>query len=253
MPPRDRVAHGTSVREQLQKVRGENAESRGIAAGEEVSAPIAIEVRSEPGFLLKLESLEDKRKGIEVACVQQDGDVQVATVHIPEGALTHFLKRAEEYLNENTKGTEKTPAKPKHQPLIDTISQIRLATLQSFWTDEGVEFPAADKNIWWEVWVRVAGDRSIWESFRLLAESTGLTVGSETIQFPDRVVGLIFGSAEHLMSSADLLDMIGEVRLAKENPAAFLELQPREQAEFYRRVACPLDAARRGCSVRVRP
>lgn len=231
VPARDRTAHGTSVHEQLQKVRGENAQTRGSTSGDEESPPIAIEVRSEPGFLLKLESLEDKRKGIEVACVQQDGDVQVATVQVPEGALTHFLKRAEEYLNDNTKGTEKTPAKPKHQDLIATIGEIRLATLRSFWTDTE-EFPLADKQIWWEVWVRVVGSTSIWDSFRLLAHAAGLTVGQDTIRFPDRVVGLVHGTATQLMSSAELLDMIGEVRLAKENPTDLLNFEPREQAEF---------------------
>lgn len=223
LPARDRTAHGSSVREQLQKVRGENDESRGVSPDQEESAPIVIEVRSEPGFLLKLESLEDKRKGIEIACVRQEGDVQIATVHIPEGALTHFLKRAEEYLNADTKGTEKTPAKPKHQELIATIGHIRLATLRSFWTDDDNEFPPTDRKVWWEVWVRVVGGRSIWESFRILAQSNGLTVGSDTIQFPDRVVGLVYGSAAELMASAELLDMIGEVRRAKENPADFIE------------------------------
>jgi len=234
LPARDRSAHGTSVREQLQKVRGENEQNRGVATEEDESAPIVIEVRSEPGFLLKLESLEDKRKGIEVSCVRQEGDVQIATIHVPEGALTHFLKRAEAYLNEDTKGTEKTPSKPKHQELIATIGQIRLATLRSFWTDEDSDFPGPGKNVWWEVWVRVVGGRSIWDSFRLIAQSqsVGLTVGSDTIQFPDRVVGLVFGSAEQLMASADLLDMIGELRRAKENPADFIALEPKDQADW---------------------
>src|SRR5262249_24074443 len=156
-------------------------------------------------------SLEDKRKGIEVACVQQVGDIQVATVHVPVGALTHFLKRAEEYLSADTKGTERTPAKPEHQDLIATIGEIRLATRRTCWNDDAAEFTSTDKKIWWEVWVRFVGGRSIWDSFRLLATSAGLTVGSDTIQFPDRVVGLVHGTAEQLMSSADLLDMIGEV------------------------------------------
>ena len=232
LPARDRAAHGTSVREQLRKVQGENAESRGVSSDQEESAPIPIEVRSEPGFLLKLDSLENKQKGIEVGCVRQEGDVQVATVHVPEGALTYFLKRVEEYLGEDTKGTEKTPPKPKHQVLIATIGQIRLATLISFWTDDLDTFPLVDKKVWWEVWIRVVGGGSIWESFRILAESNGLTVGKDTIQFPDRVVGLVYGSAKQLMASAELLDMIGEVRRAKENPADFIALKPSDQAEW---------------------
>lgn len=232
VPARDRTLHGTSVREQLEQARGENAAVRGVAASEADAAPIPIEVRSEPGFLLKLEGLEDKRKGIEVACVQTDGEVQVATVHVPEGALTHFLKRAEEYLSEDTKGTDKTPAKPKHRDLISTIGQIRLATLRSFWTDDLAEFPPSDQKMWWETWVRVVGGQDVWDSFRLLATSLGLTVGTDTIRFPDRVVGLVYGSADRLMASADLLDMIGEVRRAKENPADYLSLPPKDQAEF---------------------
>ena len=251
VPARDRAEHGNSVREQLHKVRGENAETRGAADHEQESAPIVIEVRSEPGFLLKLESLEDKRKGIEVACVQKEGDIQVATVHVPEGEITHFLKRAEEYISADTKGTEKKPPKPKHQDLIATIGQISLATLRSFWTDDLAEFPPVDKSMWWEVWVRMVGGRSIWDSFRLVATSAGLRVGSDTIQFPDRVVGLVYGSAEQLMASAELLDMIGEVRRAKENPTDFLSLPPREQAEwvdaFLARVTPPAAGAPAVC------
>ncbi len=234
LPARDRVAHGTSIREQLQTAKGENDQNRSVGADQSQSAPIIIEVRSEPGFLLKLESLEEKRRGIEVACVRHDGDVQIATIHIPEGALTHFLKRADEYLNENTKGGGKTQPRPKHEDFVATISQIRLATLHSFWTEEQSDFPAPESKVWWEVWVRIVGGQNIWESFRLIAQSqpVGLTVGNETIEFPDRVVGLIHGTAEQIMVSAELLDMIGELRLAKENPADFIALEPRDQADW---------------------
>src|ERR1700730_10620359 len=78
LPARDRTAHGTSVREQLIKIRGENEQNRGVQTEPENPAPITIEVHSEPGFVLNLESLENRSKGIEVASVRTEGDVQIA-------------------------------------------------------------------------------------------------------------------------------------------------------------------------------
>jgi hypothetical protein len=232
LPVRDRTSHATTVREQLNQAREENERQRGVTTPPGEPAPIILEIRSEPGFDLKLDSVEDRRKGIEVACVRTEGDVQVATVHVPEGALTHFFKRVEEYLTEDTKGTAKTPAHPKNQELIETIAQLRLATLRSFWTDEAVEFPPEERSIWWEVWLRASGEQSPWDTFRLLAEDKGLQVGTETIRFPDRLVGLVFGTATQLSSSAEMLDLMAELRKAKENPAAFIGLTPKEQAEW---------------------
>lgn len=232
LPPRDRAAHGTSVREQLDKVRKENEQGRGVQTEPDQPAPISFEVRSEPGFVLNLDRLENRAKGIAVAIVRTEGEVQVATVQVPEGALTHFLKLVEKYLTEDTKGTAKSTPKPKHQDLIARVAELRLATLRSFWGDEVDDFPNLGKAIWWEVWVMVRGDQSPWDSFRILAEANGLTTGTDTIRFPDRVVGLAHGTAEQLMASAELLDLIGEVRRAKENPADFIDLPPKDQAEW---------------------
>src|SRR5260221_14114842 len=66
LPARDRVDHGTSVLEQLQKVRGENEQNRGVQTEPDKPAPIPLEIRSEPGFVLNLESLDNRARGIEV-------------------------------------------------------------------------------------------------------------------------------------------------------------------------------------------
>src|SRR5579862_1861812 len=196
LPARDRAAQGTSVREQLQKVRGENEQNRGVETAPDEPAPITLEIRSDPGFVLNLDSLENRTKGIEVVCTQKDGNVQIATVQVPVGALTHFLKVVEKYLAENTKGTDKTPPKPKHQDLIDRIAELRLATLRSFWTDDEADFPPTDRAIWWEVWVRAFGDQSPWDLFSSIATANGLKLGTDTIRFPDRLVGLAHGTAD---------------------------------------------------------
>jgi hypothetical protein len=233
LPARDRAAHGTTIREQLNRIRDENEHGSALQSEGLKPAPISIEVRSEPKFILNLKSLENRTQGIEIACVRTEGDVQVATIHVPQGALRHFFKLVEEYLTEETDGTEKTPARPRHQDLIDRMTELRLATLHSFWgEDKDVEFPNEDQAIWWEVWMMTRGDQSTWESFQLLAKAQNLTLGTDTIRFPDREVGLVYGTAEQLTGSSELLFMIGEVRRAKENPIGFLELSPRDQPDW---------------------
>jgi hypothetical protein len=60
LPARDRTAHGTSVRDQLNKIRGDNEKNRGVETPPDKPAPVPIEVRGEPGFVMKLESLENR-------------------------------------------------------------------------------------------------------------------------------------------------------------------------------------------------
>jgi len=241
-PDRDRNLHGTTIKEQLEQARTENEQQRGVQTEPDQPSRIPLVIRGEPGFFLKLDSLENRSKGIEVANVKMEGDVQVATVHVPEGALTYFVKRIEQYLSEDTKGTAKTPPKPKNQELIQSIAQVQFVTLQSFWTDEVADFPQVNSAIWWEVWLRSHGGQSPWDSFSMLAHANGLSTGKDTISFSDRVVGLIYGTANQLMASTEMLDMLGEVRRAKENPADFISLQPREQAEWINNLLTRLGA-----------
>lgn len=49
LPARDRTAHGTSVCEQLNKIRGENEQSRGVQTEPDKPAPIPIEFAASPG------------------------------------------------------------------------------------------------------------------------------------------------------------------------------------------------------------
>ena len=214
----------------MERVRADNEAARGATAPPEVPSPVSIEVRGEPGFDLKLESLENRPKGIEVASVRQEGDVQVAVVQIPQGALTHFIEICEEYLTKDTKGSAKTPSHPANQEFVDQIGGVKAATLRTFWTDDPADYPAQDAPFWWEVWVRSS---EAWESFTALATTNRITPGQETITFPDRVVGLVYGTADQLAASAELLDLIAELRRAKEDPSFFIGMKSLfEQADW---------------------
>ena len=227
LPPRDRAAHGNSLLEQLNQARQENERQRGMTTSPDAPGRIVLQIASEPGFELELDSLEPRSQGVELACFRVEDDVRYAVIHVPEGKLVYFVRLVERYLSKQT-----TKGEPQHQKLLSKVAAIRLATLRSFWTDEPTGFPAEGMAIWWEVWLRTESDQGPWDTFRMLAESAELQLGAETIRFPDRLVCLCYGTSAQLSSTGEILDLLGEVRRAKENPSVFVEMSPREQGEW---------------------
>ena len=108
-----------------------------------------LDFQSDPKFKLQLESLEIRKSGVELRNSRITGEVMHATVFVPEGKLGVFVRKIEAYADENTK-----TGRPKNRLLVESISEVRLASLKSFWTDAG-EFPGESSvPYWWEVWLR---------------------------------------------------------------------------------------------------
>src|SRR5207245_2622008 len=102
---------------------------------------------------------------------------------------------------------------------VRSIADISVAALENLWTDQE-PMPLANQTLWWEVWVHAEQDRL--NLFRQEAVAAGLTVGDKTLRFPDREVLLAFGSLEQFKKSLLLVDVIAEIRKAKECPTSFL-------------------------------
>lgn len=199
---------------------------------------IYVEFESQPGFGLKLESLDASGSGIELVSVVENGSVEKATVFVPDGKIKHFIKRFEQYAAEFTKKGIR-----KHKELVEGIAELRLATLRALWTDVASEYPAEAETIWWEVWLR---DHDGNEESRLsaFAEETGLVVGTSRLKFPDRTVVLIKATAAQLSLSLDVLNDLGEVRRAKQVADDFLTMKSSEAAEWVTDLVDRLDVLR---------
>jgi hypothetical protein len=189
-----------------------------------------IQFESPPGINLKLDSLENRKQGIELVAVQQSAEeepaVQLATVFVPDGSLKHFFGRFQQYEVEKTNKDE-----PRHKDMVDRIAALRKATLRALWTDAIEAYPAENETIWWEVWLRRHDGK---ELQRLLefAEQTNLNVGERRLGFDDRIVVLVRGTAASLSGSLDLLNDLAEVRKAKEGSAFFSDMPAEEQAQW---------------------
>ncbi len=234
-PPANRRRHAAALKASLREAQ-QGAQERRRAAEIEVHGAepgLYVEFDSQPGVELKLESLEDRRKGIELVAVTKhqtaDGVVtERATVFVPDGAVKHFIGRFDQYATERT-----TKGEPRHREMVDRIASLRLATLRALWTDAPEAYAREDEAIWWEVWLR----RHDGDELQRLAEFAGLArvqLSDRRLEFEDRVVTLAFATARQLSGSLDVLNDLAELRRAKESAGFIANLSAAEQADWLR-------------------
>jgi hypothetical protein len=226
-PSRDRVAHGSAMKKKFEQAwEASKARKSNIAVVSGNPNGFYVEFDSDKKFPLDLEKLDLQSHGIELVAVRRENEVERATVFIPEGKVQLFLDRFEDYLTRDTRF-----GKPKNKSLVESIADLRLATLESFWTESMEPFPPLDEKVWWEVWLRNDNGNEL-VGFRELAKRLNLTIGSGHLSFPDRTVVLAFASPAELTQSLDLLNYFAELRKAKELPAFFARLTPTEQVDW---------------------
>ncbi|MCZ7586277.1 MAG: hypothetical protein M5R36_24780 [Deltaproteobacteria bacterium] len=231
--PKNRRLHARTLTAALLKAVREAAQEREkidiTVHGAEPG--LYIQFESPPGVDLKLESLEDRRKGIELVAVQtierpEQSRIQLATVFVPEGKLSHFVTRFEQYASVQTKKGE-----PRHKKLVDRIAALHRATLRALWTDAAELYPSENETIWWEVWLR-RDEGKEYERLLDFAQQIGLVLGERRLAFDDRIVVLAQGTATQLSASLDILNDLAEVRLAKDTAAFFADLPQDQQAAW---------------------
>lgn len=231
LPPRERAEHGRHLHAQLDEIadRSEELIQEQQERPRTVQRGIYVQFEGASDFPLKVESLEDR--GIELMAVAGGGlnEPVTATVFVREGKLDIFLKKVEEYL-----ASETEKGRPKNKTLIESISEVRLATIRGLWTDTEA-FPDPERRIWWEAWLRVGDSpeqrEHIATAFREEAASGGLTLSQNQLSFPESTVLLIQGSANQLATSVFLINALAELRQPKLAADFFVELPPVEQAE----------------------
>jgi len=189
-----------------------------------------VTFESWPGFELELTPLDPLRQAPELVAVRDHGQneerVQLATVHVPEGGLGFFLQKLEQYADLDT-----PTGKPRNANMVERIAALRLATIAELWTDDRDSFPAAQEEVWWEVWLRRSDGHEV-ERLRAFAATIGAEIGERILVFDNRVIVLARATAVQLSSALDVIDDFAELRAARTNSEFFASLAPSEQAEW---------------------
>ena len=194
-----------------------------------------LEFEGSPGHELVTKSLEDKRSGIRLLNVREellpleDKPVTKATVYVPAGKEVRFIKKLEEYSN-----PEKDGKQPRNADLLNSVNDVRLAFLHSFWRDDPELMPEGEA-LWCEIWLQ--GDTpDIEESFRSIATNADIPVQEDALHFPERTVVLAKANRDNLRELIDSCDLLAEFRLAKETAGFWLDLENSEQYEWVKNI-----------------
>ena len=148
----DRKQHGTFVRKALDSAwtASKAVQDQRRSVSLPTRAGTYIEFESAPDFDLKTKSLDLRQSGIRLlnvstALTEDQKTVTHATIFVPAGKEAILLKKVDEY----TSGDVKDGKKPKHEPLVAGIENLREAILDSFWRDQPSLIP--ETKDWCEV------------------------------------------------------------------------------------------------------
>ena len=149
-----------------------------------------LEFKSGENADLIAKSIEDMRQNIRLLNVriennEQGSTVCKATVYIPEGKQSKFLKKINDYALEDTKS-----GKPKNKDLVNSIEDVELAIIESLWTDKKELIPNQIPR-WCEVWLRIEEDSDYdtqIAKFHQLIQDKNIGYKGKALHFPERAV-----------------------------------------------------------------
>ena len=230
-PRRSRASHGEQIKRKLEQA-WQDSENE-IAATHSTRTGTYIEFQSAPGFDIKIKSLEDLGKGIRLCNVREevktDGSGEVTsyiTTFVPNDQKQVFFDKIEAYLSEETKN-----GNPKNKDLLEGIDDLRKAILvESFWTDDKTLIPDDNTKEWCEIWLR--GHNGVEGHFNTVLANLSIESKPDSINFPERIVKLIFASRNDLSEITKNSDDIAEYRRAKITANFLLSETPSDQSEW---------------------
>jgi hypothetical protein len=232
-PLRDRVEHaqalelsiGTAIQQARQQM---DSREPGIA-DEEKGFYLEFQILADGANAFQ--QLGDRTKKIELVAVKKIPDLQgmvTATVFVPETAAEYFLKKVRKYRDEETE-----KGKPKNEALISRLETVQIGTVKSLFTDDLNLFPEDGREVWWEIWLRQERSSVFEDITRLL----NIRTKPHAITFPEREIVLVMSNVEAMARLIANSDAVAELRIAKDIPSIFLEMGPREQADWAENLA----------------
>ncbi|PTQ86801.1 S8 family peptidase [Agitococcus lubricus] len=190
---------------------------------------VYVELKSQIDISLPLDSLDNRDfilKNFKIINNQE-----IVTVFISDDKRQKFANKIIEYADQSK---NKENGNPKNHRLIDSILEIRLADLKSFWTDDLVLFPNDGQEIWWEIWL--TANRRNYDVVRdiafQLAERIDATLGNTSLTFFNSIVFLIKATARQLETAPELISSLQELRRAKEVPDTIINSSLQDQRDW---------------------
>jgi hypothetical protein len=187
-----------------------------------------VEIIGLPGFDLKTESLENKRKGITLLNVRELPDKEkAATVFIPSKDLNYFVNKIEDYKEGPGPNKKNAP----NNDLARSIEKFQTVSFLSFYTDDILLLPSdSQTKIWWEIWIKKSEDNRT-KYFSFLSQNK-IKHGNSYLDFTDLTIVLIESSIEMLVQQIQIFGFIAEIRIAKDVVVEFVDMNNIDQRDW---------------------
>lgn len=227
----NRTAHGAFLKRKFEEAYKQNRElTQHQVAAIKYKDGIYLEFSGKENHDLVIKSLDNIREGVRLLNVHADKESNTvkATVYVPSGKETYFIKRLDQYLTEETKKGE-----PRNKNLVNSIENISLAFLDAFWFGDKTEIPG-NIPVWCEIWLRAENNAcdEVESLLEVACEALEISLDDKAIYFPERVVRLIRANSKQLSELINGYAYIAELRRAPEVAGFFDALSPMEQKEW---------------------
>lgn len=227
--------HAEFISRRIQECRNESTKQTQVAMENQVAAikykeGMYLEFSGVRGYELAFKSLENRKSGIRLLNVKKENDITRATIYVPKGKETTFLKKVQAYAESSAAGQ-----KLKHDELISSIENIRLAVLESFWVGKTENMPNDKTPVWCEIWLRCdfgVQKTEVIDNFNAICNALKIELKQEAIDFPERTVTLVKADQSQLKNLISTCDCIAEIRRAPELASFFDKLPLSEQQEW---------------------
>lgn len=235
VPVQDRTAHGAFIQNAYREAVDQGILRKEAEVPLTEDTGIYLKIKGVPNCQLQLDSL-DTKKSYRLQSWHMEGDSEVAVIFVPDNKRNDLAGKIEAYLNpaKDVINEKENTSNPKNRRLIDSIQEIRLADLSSFWTDKPHLFPAnSTEVIWWEVWLNWKDNQgSPLALARDIGERLGAEISSSYLTFFKSAVFLIKCTAEQLARVPELIGNLSELRRAQASPNLSITLSPTDQQDL---------------------
>ncbi len=234
LPNRSVSSHAAMIQKKLKDCYDRSITQKQVAAIR-YKGGTYLEFSSASGYDLVTKSLENIKQGIRLLNIRKDDETKTvkATVLIPAGKESYFLKKIDAYATEQTR-----KGRPKNNDLVRSIEDVKLAVLESFWFGTPESMPA-ENAVWCEIWLRFdykEKNKEVWREtenrFTMICHENSLQVNEKHILFPERIVKLVYADAEQLKLLLSVCSDIAEIHRAQEANSFFEDLTNNEQEEW---------------------
>jgi hypothetical protein len=243
IPVRDRATQSQKLLSQFGEIWQQKVQLQQQRSAEQIATREGtyIQFTGAAGYDLMTKSLEDTKgrrpeKWIRLLNVKteknaSDQEQTRATVYIPKGKEGYFIKKIEEYQHQNYRQSEN----PKNAKLVNSIEDIKIALIESLWTDNPDRIPT-DTAKWCEAWLNVNTnenrEQEQIQQFSATARNIGIEVKHRSIVFPERAVLLVNANRAQLVELMLQSDGLAEFRAGQE-PAEFWVNEPRAEQQVW--------------------